>query len=521
MEAVSRPYVMAAAALAVTSLVAVTPLADEATTLAAQLPIKQMEAQLVDLGESIFNVPLNLLYDVINIPANELYATQFFTDNLFMAGPWFVVGPTNLWGVDPGDPTHFMSVTNFLLPFPELSGMNNSELDFDGGLGQQIWGYVATQLPFNGGCDEVACMPFELSSPVTGISGVDFYVWLDSILSGQTKFGLFDNWFNPVNSGGYYFDPTAPGSIEPSNNIPGTTGDTAVTTGNVSGFLGWSSPESGGTSGVLDGSGGLLGGEGIPGTIDGPNGENLVPWAGSTFHPDLLQPFENYWQHLMAAPSTDGLFGTGIDPIYGDFTEITQTFQSFLAGLMMFDPITPGSPFCPGDCSYIVDNHLDYPDLIKDINSWTPGGNPVINEWLTAYANGAAGGPAGDSGANVPTMEGILRSIELLQNRDYWDFDHPGYPDMNTPGNPDLSDLAPQFEQFWTSLGFNVHDNTPFTLADLGTAFSPDQLNADFASLAAGFSPEQLTADLAALGTAFDPTQITADFTALLASIGL
>src|ERR1700733_1480958 len=42
--------------------------------------------------------------------------------SLFTSGPWFVVSNTNLWGVDPGDPSHFMSVTIFLVPFEGLSG---------------------------------------------------------------------------------------------------------------------------------------------------------------------------------------------------------------------------------------------------------------------------------------------------------------------------------------------------------------------------------------------------------------
>ncbi|MFZ0905218.1 MAG: hypothetical protein WAN71_15390, partial [Mycobacterium sp.] len=123
MQAASRPYALAAAVLAATSAVAVTPIAARPF----ELPMRSTETSLVDA--SIANIPINLFDDIINIPANEIYATQFFTDNLLMAGPWFVVSPTNLWGVDPGDPTHFMSVTNFLLPFPALSGMNAPETD--------------------------------------------------------------------------------------------------------------------------------------------------------------------------------------------------------------------------------------------------------------------------------------------------------------------------------------------------------------------------------------------------------
>jgi hypothetical protein len=463
MQAASRPYVMAAAAVAATSMVAVTPLATKAAELAAELPIRQIATQLVD-AESLANVPLNLFYDLINIPANELYATQFFTDNLFMAGPWFVVSPTNLWGVDPGDPTHFMSVVNFLVPFPALSGMDAPETDFSGGLGQQLWGFVASELPTSSSCDAAACAPFEPASPVTGMSGVDFFVWLNQVLTGQEKFPLFDNWFAAQYgpNGTYFFDPTADGSTDPS--------------GSVSSFDGWSSTS------------GLLGGQGIPGT--GPG--DAMPWSGDTYTFQPWVPFENFFNSLMETPSTSGLGGTGIDPIYGDPTEIMQTFQAFLAGLAFFDPFTPGSPFCPGECTSVTTAGLDYPDLIKDINNLTPGGNPVINEWLTAYANGTA---------NVPSEATIQRSIELLQNQNFWDFQNPPYLGENTPGSFDIATLAPEFHQFWTELGFTVPP-----LADAS----------DYpAAAAAATDPGTLSTDVSALTAMFAAT-LPADFLSTL-----
>ena len=487
----------------------------------------QLETKLVDAEESLANVPLNLFYDMINIPANELYATQFFTDNLFMAGPWFVVGPTNLWGVDPGDPTHFMSVTNFLLPFPELSGMDAPETDFAGGLGQQIWGFVASELPTNASCDEAACLPFEPASPITGLSGVDFFEWLGQVASGQEKFGLFDNWFDAKYGpdGTYYFNPDNPGSVDPTAISPGGDGllpaGTEVSSGHVYGFDGWSS------------STGLLGGEGIPGTgAAAPDGSGYyMPWSGDTYQFEPWQPFTNFFNSLMEAPSTSGLDGTGIDPIYGDPTEIFQTFQSFLAGLAMFDPITPGSPFCPGDCSAIVNAHMDYPDLIKDINNWTPGGNPVINEWLADYTGTTVNGVAPiDGGANVPSSSTIEQSIALLQNHNYWDFGNPPYTGENT-GATDIGTVYPEWQAFWTSLGFDTTNNaTPVEqLASLANGFSPEQLTADFAALSTAFSPEQLAADWAALldpaamASALDPGAAVGAFdpAALLAGIGL
>jgi hypothetical protein len=457
MQAASRPYVMAAAALAATSMVAVTPLAPKAAELAAELPIRHMATQLVD-AESLANVPLNLFYDLINIPANELYATQFFTDNLFMAGPWFVVSPTNLWGVDPGDPTHFMSVVNFLVPFTALSGMDEPETDFSGGLGQQLWGFMAAELPTSAGCDEAACAPLEPSSPITGLQGVDFYLWLDQILSGQEKFSLFDNWFDPQYGpdGTYYFNPAADGSTDPSS---------AVSTGQVYPFDGWS------TLSTSD----LLGGQGIPGTTDVDGYTTAMPWSGDTYTFEPWVPFENFWNSLLETPSTSGLDGTGIDPIYGDPTEIMQTFQAFLAGLMFFDPFTPGSPFCPGECTSVTTAGLDYPDLIKDINDMTPGGNPVINEWLTAYANGTA---------NVPSEATIQNSIALLQNHNFWDFQDAPYVGNNTPGSFDIAELAPEFHQFWTELGFTVPAlDDPGAYASSGAAEAAD-MNAILGPLA-------------------------------------
>jgi hypothetical protein len=450
-QAASRPYVMAAAALAATSMVAVTPLATKAAELAAELPIRHMATQLVD-AESLANVPLNLFYDLINIPANELYATQFFTDNLFMAGPWFVVSPTNLWGVDPGDPTHFMSVVNFAVPFPALSGMDAPETDFSGGLGQQIWGLVASELPTSSSCDEAACLPFEPSSPITGLQGVDFYLWVSQILSGQEKQPLFDSWFDAQYGPGgtYYFNPAADGSTDPSS---------SVASGEAFPFQGWSSPTDP-----------LLGGEGIPGTGAG----DAMPWSGDTYTFEPWVPFENFFNSLMETPSTSGLDGTGIDPIYGDPTEIAQTFQAFLAGLMMFDPFTPGSPFCPGECTSVTSAGMDYPDLIKDIGNMMPG-NPVINEWLTAYANGTA---------NVPSEATIQNSIALLQNHNFWDFQDAPYVGNNTPGSFDLATLAPEFHQFWTDLGITVPAlNDPGAYASSGAAADAD-MNAILGPLA-------------------------------------
>ena len=204
MQVAARPYVMAGALLATASLVAVTPIAQRAI----HLPTFSIETQLVD--SSIFNIPFNLFQEIVNIPNSEINAMTYAAESLFNSGPWFVVSNTNLWGVDPGDPSHFMSVVNFLVPSGGLSGIDAPGTDFDAGLGQQLWGLAAAALPTSSGCDAVDCLPVSPTSPITGISGVDWFIWLSQILNGQQEFPLFDNWlkvsFDQVLAG-YTFDP--------------------------------------------------------------------------------------------------------------------------------------------------------------------------------------------------------------------------------------------------------------------------------------------------------------------------
>ncbi|WIM89859.1 hypothetical protein PT015_10770 [Candidatus Mycobacterium wuenschmannii] len=461
MQAVKRPYVMAAAALAATGLVSATPMATQMTRQAVDRAVRSVETNLVDA--SIFNIPFNLFQEIVNIPASEIDAVNYASESLFNSGPWFVVSATNLWGVDQGDPSHFMSVMNFLVPFEGLSGINAPETDFDGGLGQQLWGLVATTLPTNGACDAMDCLPVSPTSPITGIGGVDWFLHLNDILDGKQPFPLLENWFQtPLDqlwpgAEGYTWLPGAEGAYDPSG--PAYT--------------------------IFDN---------IPGTGAG----DAYPWEGLTYHLEPWVPFQNWINDLMA------------DPDYSNFQipsfdEVGRAFQSLLAASAVFTPFTPGSPFCPGDCSFITDNHLDYPDLIKDINNLWPG-NETIQTWVDAYDSGMA---------NVPTEDQIQNSINILQ-QGFWDFNNPSPTD-----GPDYSATIAEWQTFWTSLGFDTTNNVApgdfaGQFAALANSFSPEQLTDNFTALANAFSPEQLTADFGALATAFSPEQLTADLTALL-----
>jgi hypothetical protein len=364
---------------------------------------------------------VNLLIDLINIPHNEVRALDYTAKAFLFSGPWLVVGPTNVWGVDPGDPPKFMSVVNMLVPFPALSGIDLDEFD-QSGLSQQSWFFAATQLPTSVHCDDEGCMPTVPTVPITGIAIIDSTIWAFAILTGQVKFPLFDNLFKvPISdlTSGFTFGPDWPGRVSPAGVIYP-----------MFGFAGT--------------------------TVDPVTGEHVVPWDGMTFTLDPSKPFNNYFEHLMADPATNPI-------MLPDLEQFGRALQSFAAAMVVaFWPFTPGSFLCPGDCSF-VPAALDYPGIVKSIGDLWPG-NPVIDEWLNAYENGTA---------NVPTAEQVELAIKLKEGH-FWTFDHPGLPDGWIKGF-DFTSLAPHFHALWTALGLNPPplEEDPFEDPDILDAPGP------------------------------------------------
>jgi hypothetical protein len=402
MHAAVRSSLMTAVALVGASVIAVTPVAPPPPEIRVASPEVRLAAA------SLLNVPLNLAIDLVNIPYNEVQAVDFMAKSLFFSGPWMVVSNTNLWGVDPGDPSHFQSVVNFLVPFPALSGMLLDQND-QKGLGQQLWQTVAVMLPVSSSCDAYTCTPNVPTSPITGVAGVDSSLWVAAMLTGQLQLPLIANWFSGnallqmLSPAGYAFGPNYPGYVDPSGpayplyNLPGTT--------------------------------------------VGPNGENLMPWASTitktTFKLNPFTPLVSYFDHLMADPAENPIQLPTLE-------QVGRALQALLAAsVMAFDPLTEGSPFCSGTCSTLPAG-WDYPDIVRMIGDFWPG-NTVIDTWLAAYDKGKA---------NVPTQDQIDRSIKILQQKDFWDFGNAAPPASYSPGF-NLSSLAPGFHKMWTDFGFD------------------------------------------------------------------
>ena len=104
---------------------------------------------------------------------------------------------------------------------------------------------------------------------------------------------------------------------------------------------------------------------------------------------------------------------------------------------MTFNPFEPGSPVCPGACEAFGSEGplgITLP-IVQDINALTPGGNPIINEWLTAVAGGYA---------NIPTQTDIDYTVGLLDTGlfTFTPADETSIIDSLTAINPELPNLV-------------------------------------------------------------------------------
>jgi hypothetical protein len=396
-----RQYLTAGVALVGASAIAVAPVAP-APVAPAPPEIRVASPDVRLAAASLLNIPANLIADLVNIPNSEVRAVDYAARSLFFSGPWWVVGPVNLWGVDPGDPSHFRAVVHFMLPFPALSGLGLPQ-DSQDGLGQQLWYTAATVLPVDRFCDSDGCMPNVPTSPITGVAGLDALLWYAAIGTAQLQLPIFSTWLTPdrlldMVFGGYEFDAESPGIISPDGK-------------------------------VYD----LLG---IPGTVD-VDGQQAMPWYGDKFQLDPIRPFFNYFNHLMADPADNPIRLPSLE-------EIGRAVQALIASMVVaWNPFTQGSPLCPGTCQWVDDLNIDSPDIVKFIGKLWPG-NEIIDTWVAAYDR---------LEANWPSQEIIDRSVDLLQ-QEFWSFGNPS-PPASWSGGFNFSTLAPLFHKMWTDFGFD------------------------------------------------------------------
>lgn len=368
---------------------------------------------------SLLNVPFNLFQGLVNIPYNEVEATNVLSNSFFFTGNWFTPSATNIWGEDPGDPGHFMAIMDFLFPFaPQISGLYQPEIDPDAlangtaGLGQQMAMFAAAMLPISASCDSIQCYPMSPVEPITGVTGLDatlnFFLKFTNFPNDDNQLDLFKYWLKvPLQDlfNGYKF-PDSPWS-DPDN--PTSAGianpDAGVgPNGEVPGGFGFP-----GTHPLLDENG-------QPVLDEHGNQINLMPWAGLTFKFDPFGPFQQWFNSLMQPVDWSV---NGDDPLTGfHFTtadDVAQAMKALIAGLVVdFNPYVPGSPFCPGLCTtspFAPPFGVTTLDLVKSIQA-IGAPNPQIQQWIDLTEQNAADAVGN---ANGSTDEQVLAGISALQ----------------------------------------------------------------------------------------------------------
>ncbi|HEX4392013.1 MAG TPA: hypothetical protein VH084_10800 [Mycobacterium sp.] len=522
MQAVSRAYVLAAAAVAATSAVVLTPAAPKAS----HVPVRSMETRLVDVTD----VPINLFDDVVNIPFNEIQGIDVFSNSLLFSGDWWVPSATNIWGTDPGDLGHYMGLLDMALPFaPQISGLDQPEIDpiadanGTAGLAQQISLLAAAELPTSASCDAQTCAPMTPPEVITGNTGLDRDIGFFEAFTGNATnstgqpFDLFSNWLQvPLSdlTNGFTFTPgDDPGLEDPSPDV-GATGD-------VPGSLGFD-----GTTGV-----------------DGTGTGDFMPWAGDTFQLNLFGPFEDFYNSLFTAP-TGGVDGTGVEIPTG--TEILDAFQNFTAGsIVAFDPFVAGSPACPGVCDLPADE--TQLGLLQNVLAWDPT-NTSLASYVGDFAaqNNATTPEINDAIALLQTGSYNFSPAELAQVDTALGNINPELPALYTnegiltdpnyltylsdPSDPDLYNSSGQLIGEYGGYNYTlVGDDLVKFFQDSFDGHTDPTLATDLQTLATDFSFPGDAANLAAIlagdpaaaaAGATDPTGLTADLSTLLGSLG-
>jgi hypothetical protein len=277
--------------------------------------------------------------------------------------------------------------------------------------------------------------------------------------------------------------------------------------------------------------------------VGGTVGDNdAMPWNGHTFYLNLFQPLQNYWEHLLQDPATDGdISGTGIQ--IPTLDEFGRSLQSVTASLIAaFNPYTAGSPACPGMCD--IPESLTTRALVDMLDP--NDSNPMIQASLAGFDPGA------EFANNNATPDQVAASIALLQTGTF-----NLTPEQLDGALAQLEEINPALPALAVNAGFLTDPGYLAFINEPGSAFEPvyggwnpalvlpgildlfgidtgssgvselvdpasldlsallggfDPASFDPSALFGGFDPAAMSLDLGELFSGFDPAAMTADF---------
>ncbi|TPG32274.1 hypothetical protein EAH80_20925 [Mycobacterium hodleri] len=235
------PYVTAGVALVGASLIAVTPIAPQASAARPEHRAVAMDVSLAAAtcvttdgavcggadapatyptitANNIFNIPVNLFNAIVSIPAAEVAGMNLLAKSLEETGSLLVWSPTNAFGFDQADPDKLRAIYNLLIPFPALSSV----------IGEQAVVWAQANFPVNAGC---AALPGACPDPAAILSET-LKVPTSQLYSGYTfpaKVNPFDGSSVGYPDGYVQLDPDAPGKAFLASLVATPTGPQSVT----------------------------------------------------------------------------------------------------------------------------------------------------------------------------------------------------------------------------------------------------------------------------------------------------
>ena len=183
----------------------------------------------------------------------------------------------------------------------------------------------------------------------------------------------------------------------------------------------------------------------------GTGAGNTMPWDGTTYQLNLLQPFQTLYDSL--TQMTDGSDGTGVQDLTA--AGVSHTFENLLAGYIIdFDPFTAGSPACPAECDIAAGSQI--PALVADIAKMDPT-NTTLATWVADYAQSP-------TLVNEPTVDQVNASIALLQTGEY-NFSAEQLAEVDAA----LARINPELPALYTNAGIITDPNYLAYVSDPST----------------------------------------------------
>lgn len=162
MHVAVKPVITSGLALVGASVIAVAPIAP----VEAPAPdVRVVDSDVSLTASSLGYVPINMVQQALNAPANMVAALERFATALAISGSWNDNHANNQWGWDEANPAMLREMINTMVPFPAFSGPWGHHLNW----------WAAANLPMYAGCNYDCPDPLGMAARMFRVPMSEFY----------------------------------------------------------------------------------------------------------------------------------------------------------------------------------------------------------------------------------------------------------------------------------------------------------------------------------------------------------